>query len=186
MADLPFSQVVSLACHDLRTPLATVSGFAKTLHRTEGLDERSAQFVTMIDAAADEFSKLLDELGVLARIESGRYEPVLVGADTLVLATSADERVSTVGTGEAIQTDPPEIQRSLEALAIAAARYGGIDRVTWTVNRRDLRLGPVTAEAGPVVAAAELRDFGSVVARRVIEALGGSLALDGETLLVSL
>ena len=186
MGDLAFSKVVSLACHDLRTPLATVSGFAKTLVRTEGIDERSARFSAMIDVAAGELAQLLDALGVLARIESGQYEPPLVGADTLVLATSTDERVSTVGTGEAIQTDPPAIQRSLEALAVAAARYGGVDRVTWTVNGRDLRLEPVTAEAGPVVSAAEIRDFGSAVARRVIEALGGSLALDGETLTVRL
>jgi signal transduction histidine kinase len=186
MQELPFSKVVSLACHDLRTPLATVAGFAKTLHRTDGLDDRSTQFAAMIDAAADELAKLLDELGLLAGIESGRYKPVLVDADTLALATSADERVAAVGTGETIQTDPRAIQRSLAALAVAAARYGGIDRVAWTVNGRDLRLEPVTAEAGPVVSAAELRDFGSIVARRVIEALGGSLALDDETLTVRL
>src|ERR1700675_1316794 len=144
MGDLSFSKIVTLACHDLRTPLATVSGFAKTLRRTEGLDERSSQSASMIDAAADELTKLLDELGILTRIESGNYEPVLVDADTLVLATSVDERVSAVGTGAAIQTDAPAIQRSLEALAVASARYGGIDRVAWTVTGRDLRLEPVT------------------------------------------
>jgi light-regulated signal transduction histidine kinase (bacteriophytochrome) len=184
--DTRFSTTVSLACHDLRTPLATVSGFAKTLHRTEGLDDRSNQFAAMIDAAADELATLLDELGLLARIEGGRYEPALADADTLTLATSTDERISTVGTGESIQTDAPAVTRSLEALAIAAARYGGIDRVSWMVNGRNLRLAPVAAEAAPVVSAADVRDFGSVVARRVIEALGGSLAIDGETLLVSL
>ena len=186
MGDLAFAQVVSLACHDLRTPLATVSGFAKTLERMEGLDERSSHFAAMIDTAADELSKLLDELGVFALIESGRYEPVLIHADSLMLATSADERISASGTGEAIHTDPPAIQRSLEALAIGAIRHGGVDRVAWTVNGRDLRLAPVTAEAAPVVSAAAIRDFGSVVARRVIEALGGSVSLDGETLVVRL
>jgi hypothetical protein len=44
----------------------------------------------------------------------------------------------------------------------------------------------VTAAAAPVVAGEELRDFGSVVARMTVEALGGSLALDGETLRVCL
>jgi len=186
MADVPFSQIVSLACHDLRTPLATVSGFAKTLHRTEGLDDRSTQFAGMIDTAAGELAKLLDELSILALVESGRYGPVLTEADTLELATTADERVSAAGSGETIKTDPPAVRRSLAALAVAASRYGGVGRVEWTVSGRDLRLEPVTAEAAPVVSAAEIRDFGSVVARRVIEALGGSVALDGGALLVRL
>ena len=186
MADVPFSRIVLLACHDLRTPLATVSGFAKTLRRTEGLDDRSKQFAATMDAAADELAHLLDELGVLALVESGRYEPVLADADTLELATAADERVSAAGTGETIKTDAPAVRRSLTALAVCAVRYGGINRVAWTVSGRDLRLEPVTAEAAPVVAAVDARDFGSVVARRVIEALGGSVALDGEMLRVRL
>ena len=36
--DAPFPRVVSLACHDLRTPLATIYGFARTLSRGEDLD----------------------------------------------------------------------------------------------------------------------------------------------------
>jgi signal transduction histidine kinase len=186
VSEVPFSRVVLLACHDLRTPLATVSGFAKTLRRTEGLDERSAQFAAMMDTAADELSNLLDELGVFALVEDGRYAPVLADADTLDLATSPDPRVSAAGTGETIKTDPPAIRRSLAALAVAAARYGGIDRVAWTVSGRELRLEPVTAEAAPVVTAVEARDFGSVVARRLIETLGGSVAIDGAALAVRL
>ena len=37
-----FARFVSLACHDLRTPLATVSGFARTLERLELEDSRPA------------------------------------------------------------------------------------------------------------------------------------------------
>jgi len=32
--DTFFARLVSLACHDVRTPLATVNGFVKTLERT--------------------------------------------------------------------------------------------------------------------------------------------------------
>jgi len=177
---------VSLACHDLRTPLATVSGFAKTLLRADGLDERTARFVGMIDEASDQLTELLDELGVVARIESGRYEPALVEADTLELATCDDERVVAAGVGETVETDPPAVGRALRALGVAASRHGGVERVTWTVRGRELELAPVTAEAAPVVAGDALRDFSSLAARVVIEALGGSLALDGERLVVRL
>src|ERR687884_2055896 len=81
-----FSRLVSLAAHDLRTPLATVSGFAKTLIRTGELEQPAARYVEMIEAASAQMVELLDELGVAARIESGRYEPTLRDADTLVLA----------------------------------------------------------------------------------------------------
>jgi signal transduction histidine kinase len=182
--DHPFGTVVSLACHDLRTPLATVTGFAKTLLRLNELDVRGERYVGMIDAAADQLAAMLDELGVLARIESGRYDPALVGADTLELATSEDERVATAGAGEEIETDAATVGRSLEALAVAAVRHGNVERVTWTVRGRELELAPVNEAAAPVVMGEELRDFGSVVARAAIEALGGSFALAGETLRV--
>jgi signal transduction histidine kinase len=181
-----FDRVVSLACHDLRTPLATVSGFAKTLLRTEPLEEKGTRYVEMIDAASDELTQLLDELGLLARIEGGHYEPALVEADTLELASSADEQVEAAGAGASIQTDEPAVRRALEALAVAAARHGGIDRVTWTVSGRELELTPVNTDASPIVLGDDPRDFGALVARRVIEALGGSIGLVGETLRVSL
>jgi signal transduction histidine kinase len=180
------ARVVSLACHDLRSPLATITGFAKTLLRTESLDERGTRYLEMIDAAADQIARLLDELGLLARIEDGRYEPALVEADTLELARSADERVEVAGTGATIRTDERAVQRSLGALAVAAASHGGVERVTWRVSGRVLELEPVNAEAGPVVTGDTPRDFGSIVGRRVIEALGGSVVLDGETLRISL
>src|SRR5258706_57692 len=100
-----FARLVSLACHDLRTPLATVNGFAKTLIRTGTLAERESHFVDLIGAGADQMAALLDLLGLAVRIESGRYEPALSDADTLELASSDDEHIATEGTGAAIETD---------------------------------------------------------------------------------
>ena len=51
---------------------------------------------------------------------------------------------------------------------------------------RELSLAPVTAAAAPVVTGEEVRDLGSLVGRAVIEALGGSLELAGDTLRVRL
>ena len=186
MTDDRFPRVVSLACHDLRTPLATVYGFARTLSRGGDLDERNARFVGMIEAASEQMTDLLDQLGVLARIESDRYDVGLVEADTVDLATTDDDRVETVGEGVTLETDERSLKRALEALAVAAVRHGGVPTVTWTVRGRELELAPVTAAAAPVVTAEELLDLGSVVARRVVERLGGTVELDGETLRVRL
>lgn len=181
-----FPRLVSLACHDLRTPLATIYGFARTLNRLGDQDERTARFLAMIEEAAEQLTHLLDELGVAARIEGGRWEPALLEADTLELARSADERVVVEGVGTTIETEVEAVSRGLAALAVAAARFGPAERVTWLVDGRELTLSPVSAEAAPVVAGESMRDLGSLVARAVIEELGGSVALDGETLRVRL
>src|SRR5436853_7579080 len=87
MPESRFPRVVSLACHDRRTPLATVYGFARTLTRGGELDERTLRFLGMIEDASEQMTGLLDDLGVAARIEGGRWEPAVREFDTLVLAS---------------------------------------------------------------------------------------------------
>jgi signal transduction histidine kinase len=180
-----FAALVVLACHDLRTPLATVAGFSKTLVRTGELSERDARFVEMIDEASAQMALLIDQLGLAARIESGRYDPLPFDTDTLELAASSgDERVVVEGTGAIVETDSVTVSRALAALAVAALRFGELSLVTWTVNGRELTLTPVTPAAAPVVAGTDPRDLGALVARTAIERLGGSVTVEGESLRV--
>jgi signal transduction histidine kinase len=181
-----FPRLVSLACHDLRTPLATIFGFARTLNRAEHPDERTSRFLGMIEAAAEQMTELLDELAAAARIEAGRWEPVLREVDTAELARSAGDGVAVEGEGATVETEAESVERALAALASAARRHGPVERVTWTVRGRELDLAPVLPAAAPVVTGESQRDLGCLVARLVIEELGGSLALDGETLRVRL
>lgn len=181
-----FPHLVSLACHDLRTPLATVYGFARTLARSGEIDTRSARFLTMIEEASGQMTALLDELGTAARIESGSWEPAARQVDTLELARSEDERITVEGVGEPVQTDADAVGRSLDAFAVGAIRHGPVGSVTWRVDGRLLELGPVTAAAAAVLVGEELRDFGSVVAGLVLEELGATVELEGETLRVRL
>src|SRR4051794_18737726 len=129
-----FAGLVSLACHDLRTPLATVRGFAKTLQRAAALDETQARYLELIDAASDELTELVDLLGLVARVEGGRHELTPVDAQTAELARAvADElgaeRVRVVGDGVEAQLDAPLVQRTLAGYASCALRHGGLDEV---------------------------------------------------------
>src|SRR4051812_40813477 len=81
--DTFFARLTTLACHDLRTPLATVVGFAKTLERTIELAPPGDRYVEMIEAASQQMAELLEELSLAARIEAGRYDPVQRETDTL-------------------------------------------------------------------------------------------------------
>ena len=190
-SDASFPRLVSLAAHDLRTPLATIHGFAQTLVRMGDLGEPKQRYMEMIDRAALQLAELLDELGVAARIESGRYEPALQRADTLELARGAaeqlgEERVAVSGHGAEVQVDLEATQRGVSALAQAALRHGGLEQVELSVDGPTLAISPITPSSGPVVLGQELRDLGAAVAVIVIRALGGSVVVDGGTLAVKL
>ncbi len=189
--DADFARLVSLACHDLRTPLATVHGFAKTLGNSGALEPPNDRYVEMIEAASAQLAELLDELSLAARIADGRYDPTLREADTLEVARAAaarlgEERVTVSGTGATIQTDPASVERGIAALAQSALRHGGFDEVAIEVTGTELRISPVTPASAPVVLGEDLRDLGAAVAARLVARLGGSLAIDGETLVVRL
>src|SRR6187397_244308 len=87
--DTSFARLVSLAAHDLRTPLATVFGFARTIQRSAELEPPADRYVEMIVEASMQMTELLEKVGLVARIEGERYDPVLVEVDTLVLARAA-------------------------------------------------------------------------------------------------
>jgi signal transduction histidine kinase len=190
-ADSSFPRLVSLAAHDLRTPLATIHGFAQTLIRMGDLGEPKQKYMEMIDAASRQLAELLDELGTAARIEDGRYEPSLQPVDTLELACVAaerlgEDRVRVTGTGAEVRVDPDSVERGVSALAQAALRHGGLEEVGLQVDGASLTISPVTASSAPVVLGEELRDLGAAVAIRVVRALGGSVELDGDALTVRL
>jgi signal transduction histidine kinase len=186
-----FPQLVSLACHDLRTPLATVAGFAGTLARDEAIAQPGARYVAMIEAAAAQLGDLIDQLALVARIEAGHYEPALEDKDTLDLVRAAAERLGAEraeagGDGASVTVDPEPIERALAAFAWAALRHGSLERVELDAAGIDVRIRPITPAAAPIVLAKDLRDLGAAVALRLVDALGGSVKLEGATLRIAL
>lgn len=187
--DAVFPRLVSLACHDLRTPLATVSGFAHTLARLDGLAPPADRYVEMMITASREMGELLDGLGLLSRIEAGRYEPAAFPADSLELARAAaarlgEERVEVTGGGGGVAVDPEPAQQAVYGLVRCALRHGGLERVALDATGPELRVSPITEAAAPIVTAQDIRDLGAALGVRVIDALGGSTALEGETLVL--
>lgn len=191
MGENGFPNLVSLACHDLRTPLATIFGFARTLSRSNGLDPTFVGYSEMIEAASDQLGELIDELSLAARIESGRYDPKLEHVPTDDLASAAveqlgEERVSLSGKGEDVLVDPEAAKRSVSALVQCALRHGGLEEVAVVVDGRELRVSPITASSAPVVLGRDLRDLGAAVAVMHVERLGGSVSVEGDTLTIRL
>jgi signal transduction histidine kinase len=189
--DTSFARLVSLACHDLRTPLATVHGFARTIARMEGLEEPASRYIAMIETASGQMTDLLDELGLVARIEAGRYEPTTtqVSLGELVRAAAGRldaELVRVEGEGEEVSVDAPATERAVAALVRCALRHGGLERVDVRVEGRRVDVSPITPSSAPVVLGEDLRDLGAAVAVRLVRTLGGSVAVEDETLQIAL
>ena len=89
------------------------------------------------------------------------------------------------GSGAPTQVDVDVVVRSLAALARAASRHGGV-AVELEVRGAEIEIAPVVPEAAAIVLGDELKDLGAAVAVRSLRALGVTVELDGERLLVRL
>ena len=178
-----FRSLVSLACHDLRTPLATVQGFAKTMLRMEELDEeKRARYLELIDSASDELV-VAARPALACRADRGRAlrARCLHEADSLALAPEG-----ATGTGATVNVDPDAVAtRPRGRWQRAATRHGGVE-VTTSVDGPRISIEPVVAAAAPVVLGEQQKDLGAAVAVLLLGALGADIALEGERLTVTL
>ena len=145
----------------------------------------------MIEAASGQMADLLDELGLVARIEAGRYEPTTTQVELGELVRAATGRldpelVRVEGEGAAVSVDAAATERALAALVRCALRHGGLERVDVRVEGREVRVSPITPSSAPVVLGEDLRDLGAAVAVRLVRTLGGSVAVEDETLRITL
>jgi signal transduction histidine kinase len=188
--DRPFAELVSVACHDILTPLATVYGFARTLEQLP-LEAPAPRYVEMIGAASAQIDELVDQLRLAARIESDKYEPVLVDRDSLELAREAatrleEDRLDVAGRGAPVRVDPEPTVRALAQLARAAARFGGHESVVLDVAGAELVLSPLSRAARPVVLGEESRELAAPAAAFLLRALGSELEAREEALVIRL
>jgi signal transduction histidine kinase len=186
--DQRFAELVSVACHDILTPLATVYGFARTLEQLP-LEDPAPRYVEMIGAASSQIDELVDQLRLVARIEAGTYDPTLVARDSLELAHEAagrleEGRVAVSGTGTPVLVDPEPTARALSQLARAAARFGGHENVALDVDGAELTLSPLSRSARPVVLGEEMRELAAPAAALLVRALGGQLEAGEDALVI--
>ena len=162
-----FPRVVSLACHDLRTPLATIYGFARTLTRADELDERIAAL-----PRDDRGGGRADDRAA-RRARHGRAHPgrplgagAARGRHARARARPTTSASTPSATARRSRPKPTSSRAALQSLAVAAIRHGPVDQVTLaraTAARSSSRRSPTAA--APVVTGEELRDLGSLVAR---------------------
>ena len=102
-AEPDYPAILSSAAHDLRSPLSTIYGFARTIERIAPPPGPGAGFLAHILDAAQDMDRLLGHLSLLARIGDGRFAPVPAPVAAAELATRAAEG----GAGERGRTPTP-------------------------------------------------------------------------------
>lgn len=87
-------QFVADASHELRTPLSTIHGYAELSRRTPDDAAALSTAMTKVETEADRMSALVEDLLLLARLDSGRpLERATVDLTRLLLEALTDARV---------------------------------------------------------------------------------------------
>jgi signal transduction histidine kinase len=184
-----FPKLIGLACHDLRTPLATVRGFMRTLAAHGDFDEASREWLNLVDEASAELAGLIDQLSLAARIEAGEYDPARqpVASDVLAqrAAAALEGRIDVAGEGAPVLVEEKAAERALTGLGRCQLRHGELERAQLELRGPAIAFAPVDARTAAVMLGDDLRDLQAAVAVRVVRALGGEVAHSDGELLVS-
>ncbi len=187
-------RLMSAIAHDLRTPLATIYGFAKTIERGGGLDERQERFLGLIIAAAADMDRMIENVSTVGHIAEERMslDKAAIGTDALARAAvdavpeRADGRRLVVrpGTGALVDTDADRAARAVALVAEAALRLEpGRQEAYLQPDGISIRTGPFSAQLMPGLEA-HGRDVPVETARIVLAHLGATLVTEGEALVV--
>jgi signal transduction histidine kinase len=189
--DTGFARLVSLACHDLRTPLATIHGFARTVPKVAPLNAQAERFLDLIASASRQMEELIAELSAAARVETGRLAAEPEAVDTLELARQAaaelDATAGTVtveGAGGQVAVSRARAGHALASLAGAVLRHSGRDALSLRATGEGVAISPVAASLEAVFSGPEPRDLGAAVALRILPALGATWNFAGDELVV--
>jgi hypothetical protein len=187
-----FPEVISRACHDLRTPLASAYGFARTLERLGAVEGDNARYLAVVVEAAEELGRLIDCLALLARAEDGRLvlDPSEVDSSELAVAALQlvpGDRVSQHGAGALIEVDRNRAVSAVGWLGEAAVHaVPGEDPLVLDARPDgSFAIGPLSAVMADrfVDGAGDLR---ALAALAVARAHGGTLAREDDRVVLRL
>jgi hypothetical protein len=187
-----FPEQISRACHDLRTPLASAYGFARTLERVGAVSGEHARYLSVVVEASEELGRLIDCLALLARAQDGR---LALAPSPFASAELADEavrqvpgdRLSAVGAGTTVEADRTRAVSGLAWLAEAVAHAVPGDQPLQLDARADgaFALGPLSTVMADRFAEGE-GDLRALAALAVARAHGGTLAREGDRVVLRL
>jgi signal transduction histidine kinase len=91
-ADRAKDEFIALVSHDLRTPLTSIIGYVELALEEDGaapLDEERRRYLEVVARSSDRLLRLVDDLLLAARLQSGRFVLSLEDADLEAVAAEA-------------------------------------------------------------------------------------------------
>lgn len=101
---------VSMAAHELRTPLAAIRGYANLLLGMKDIPQTHQRDIEMIDVSARDLALLVDDILDVARIQEGRMSFTKTSIDTKELLLSVVSSLQNVAhnKGLTLRTEVPD------------------------------------------------------------------------------
>lgn len=93
---------VSMAAHELRTPLAAIRGYANLLLGMKDIPQTHQRDIEMIDVSARDLALLVDDILDVARMEEGRMSFTKTSIDTKALLLSVILALQNVAHGKGL------------------------------------------------------------------------------------
>lgn len=184
------------ACHELRSPLAVVYGFARMLESSSNLDEAAtAKYVGQIVRSAERLDHMLDDLSKIGRIAASRmpaqidHVPLRSVVDDLCATSTNDGRLRVdPGADVTVKADPAWLTESLQAIVDGLCFEDGIDvRLTWRHEPHEVQLHIVPNSSFPMIdVEPDKSGLGISLARMRIIAMGGSFEGSGDRVVITL
>jgi signal transduction histidine kinase len=166
------SDFVATASHELRTPMTSISGAARTLlrHGEQLPPQRHRDFLEMIVGESDRLARIVDQILVASRIEAGKIDVSFERCDATGIARSVVEsakhrappgielHLDAPGTLE-VDCDPDRLRQILGNIVDNAIKYspdggdvhielrGEGDTVRFVVQDEGMGFEPSAAEA---------------------------------------
>lgn len=138
-------ELVSTVSHELKTPLAAIKAYTATLRQNPQLyQNRSEEFLEVVESQADRLSRLIDDMLLVTRVESAHLlrRRVLVGLDEIVQSALAEialnpekHRIVRKGSNVQISGDPERLRDIFRNVIENAVKYspaGGSIEITGT------------------------------------------------------
>lgn len=200
-------EFLSVAAHELKTPITSLRGFAQLLLSdvAHGRQERLERGLRRIDVQSGKLGRLVTQLLDVSRIQSGRLSLEQVDTDLVALADGVvssfdtqDHAVEVVGPRTLVaHVDPVRLEQVLTDLVDNALKYSRPgDRVSVTLGTEDGRAVIGVEDEGPGVAGEDRErifhpffraspregvsgmGLGLYTSRQIVEQHGGTLDAD--------
>ncbi|MBI4056490.1 MAG: HAMP domain-containing histidine kinase [Elusimicrobia bacterium] len=106
------SKFLSIAVHDMRTPVASIKGFSELAKKTVAND-RQGQYLNYITSAAEQITRLLSDLTDLAMIEAGKLKIEKTFFDFVAMIQDVAPGISLVAKNKGVDFSVSEVPSSV-------------------------------------------------------------------------